>query len=88
MDGGDVAAVHKLDQAVGEELEQDHGRVFVDLAIAEETIDDVGNFGEGLAGEHEGVDDALECGGDDGGRNAFAADVGDGKPEAIFERCV
>ena len=85
MDWGDVAAVGKFDEAVGEELEEDHGGVLVDLTIAEEAIDEVGNFSQGLAGKHEGVDDALKCGGDDGGGNAFSADVGDGEAKAIVE---
>ncbi len=73
----EVAAVDVFEVAGGGEADDDQGGVFAGVLGAEVGVDASGDGGEWEARGKLGVEHALQRGGEDGGRGAFAGDVGD-----------
>ncbi len=76
-----MAAVDVLGAAIGVEADDGHGGILADVFFADVAIDGGRHGVEGLAGEQLRVHHALHGGGEDGGGDALAGDVGDGDGE-------
>src|SRR5579863_1117473 len=80
----DVSAVDVVEHSVAVQLEDDHGGVLAHVFGADVVVGDFGDALQRLTGEQLRIDHPLQCGGEYGGGDPLAGDVGEDQREALI----